>query len=104
MSQVDERFRLGDDEGESERTITVTGEIDLSTASALDASLRAAAADASSVVADLSEVTFLDSAGLAVLVRLHDELGGRLLLRRPSPQVSRVLSVTGIDSVIPVEP
>ncbi len=54
---------------------------------------------------DLSAVSYCDSSGLAAFLRLHHHLdghGGRLLLYSPQPIVSKVLSLTAVDTVIPV--
>ena len=58
----------------------------------------AAAADARDILVDLSECDFLDSTGLAVLINSRRELaeeGRRLVACAPSPQVARLLEVTG---------
>jgi len=54
------------------------------------------------VVADLSEVTFLDSSGLGVLVQAHrtaTERDTRLLVVA-SPPVRKLLALTGLDTVL----
>jgi anti-anti-sigma factor len=56
---------------------------------------------ASRLVVDLSGVTFCDASGLAVLVgvaRRVGLLGGVLRLAAPTPLVSTVLRLTGLDS------
>ena len=51
-------------------TITVAGEVDLSNANKLDAAIRAAfETEIGQIVVDLSDLSFLDSAGLSVLLR-----------------------------------
>src|SRR2546423_6024144 len=77
--------------------VTAHGELDLATASALDAALRDAADEhADRVVIDLADVPFIDAAGLRVLIRAQrrqDEAGGELPIARPSRQVARLLSI-----------
>ena len=54
------------------------------------------------VVADLSEITFLDSSGLGVLVQAHrtaTERDSRLLVVA-SPPVRKLLRLTGLDTVL----
>lgn len=54
------------------------------------------------VAVDLSGVRFVDSMGLTALVRSYKSLkqvGGTLLLLRPSPPVLRVLAITGLDGL-----
>lgn len=50
------------------------------------------------LVLDLREVTFLDSSGLRLVLRLHErqsEAGGRLVLVQGGRRVARVLELTG---------
>ena len=57
------------------------------------------------VEVDLRETSFMDSAGLAVLVdayRRLDEVDEMLLVRDPQPAVRRVLAVSGVDALIDV--
>jgi stage II sporulation protein AA (anti-sigma F factor antagonist) len=86
--------------------ITVAGEVDFETISALDEALASAAEEAPPVViADFTEVTFMDSTGLNALLTAHRELlarGRRLALAGAQPAVLRVLDLTGADKVIPI--
>ena len=63
-------------------TVAVAGEIDLSTAGELDAAIRAAEeTELSRIVVDLSDLSFIDSTALEVLLRAsirHRENGNRL--------------------------
>ena len=56
---------------------------------------------------DISRVRFIDSTGLGLLVGILGEareLDGEVQLVRPSPEVLRILRVTGLDSVFAVRP
>ncbi len=56
-------------------------------------------------VVDLSSLRFMDSSGIAVIVRLSQrmkELGGRLWLEKPLGQPKRVIETAGIDRLAPV--
>ncbi len=79
--------------------VVVEGEVDLFAAEALNASLaRAGASGAPAIVLDLDRVSFMDSAGVHVLLQFStSELSrGRLALTRGSPQVRRLLEITGV--------
>ena len=87
--------------------VRVVGEVDLATAPELQARLAELPADGGTVIIDLSEVTFLDSTGLSVLVagwkRLSeggDKASFRLVVNRPA--IHRVLEVTGLTHVFDV--
>jgi len=57
------------------------------------------------VVVDLSEVNFLASIGIRLLMLTAKSLssrGGKMVLLNPIPEVQSVLEVTGIPAVIPI--
>jgi len=84
----------------STRRVVVRGEVDMSSASQLAAYLIDELGDGvTSLVVDASDVTFLDSTGLRVLVDVSarlDAIGGRLIVGPMSPSVRRVLEMTGL--------
>ncbi|HJS95723.1 MAG TPA: STAS domain-containing protein [Solirubrobacteraceae bacterium] len=85
--------------------VTLEGEVDLCAAPELEQALnRAAATDASSIVVDLDRVSFMDSAGVHVLLQfsLAHGNGSRLTLTRGSRQVQRLLEVTGVERYLPL--
>ena len=89
------------------RIIAVRGELDLSTAPALEGPLDAALGDGgSSILVDLSECEFIDSTGIALIVRAWQQLtengGSQLIICSHNDQVRRVLDVSGLDQSIPV--
>jgi anti-sigma B factor antagonist len=93
-------------EREGVSIVTAVGEVDVSTAPKLRQSLHDQL-KAALVVVDLSEVTFLDSTGLGVLVsalrrKREQEAGDAFRLVVSRPQVSKVLEVTGLTSVFPI--
>ena len=85
--------------------VRVAGELDLSTSAPLAARLRLVASEWDGVVVDLTDVTFVDSTGLGVLVVAHDELrrkGGRLAVVCTHRLARRLLAVTALDTLFPV--
>lgn len=95
------------DTHEGPRTIlAVSGEVDLATAPTLRQRVVQAIDDgARQVVVDLSEVGFMDSTGLGVLIgglkRLR-QLDGNLIVVNPSDPVHKILEVTGLLDVLGV--
>jgi anti-sigma B factor antagonist len=83
----------------------VSGEIDIQFAAELRDAGLAAAAD-SGLAINLSEVSFIDSSGLAALIEINNAIGlhdpGQLTLVAPSRSVRRILEVTGLDPVFTV--
>ena len=88
--------------------IHVKGEIHVSTAPAFAASLDDAIAhDARAVVLDLTEVEFIDSTGLTVLLNGLRNItlrGGRLALALANPTVLRLFEITRLDSTFDIAP
>ena len=88
--------------------VRVHGEVDLSNAQEVSAAIgNAMGQEARRLVVDLSDITYLDSAGVALLLRLAERLRARrrqlyLVVPRGSP-VRRVLDFTGLPRVIPLE-
>jgi anti-sigma B factor antagonist len=84
------------------------GEVDIATATRLRPDWLALADTGQPVVVvDLREVTFMDVAGVSLLVALRNRQlahGGRVHLRRVPAQVSLVLQLTGLAGILPVEP
>lgn len=80
--------------------LTVQGEVDLVTAPELQAALESALPERARVVIDLRGVTFLDSTGLALLLRYDRKaaLGGRrVVVVKGPPHVQRAFELTGLS-------
>ena len=92
----------------SVRTISVSGELDLSTAPELEGPLDEVLDGGSgSVLIDLSRCEFIDSTGIALIVRAWQRLDGdgsgrSLVICTQNNQVRRVLEITGLELSIPV--
>ena len=83
------------------------GDLGTASAPALRGQLFSLLRAASHLIIDLSAVSHADAGGLAVLVgsgRRARLLGGSLRLAAPSPEVSRVLSATGMNRHLDVFP
>jgi anti-sigma B factor antagonist len=87
-------------------TVYLRGELDLSGVDrAREAIEQAEAGGDSLLVLDLSELEFIDSTGLEVLLRAarraHDS-GRRLIVQKPSRYVRRLLAMTAIDQSLDI--
>jgi anti-anti-sigma factor len=81
-------------EGDTHR-VSAEGELDLSSSPALARELSVArASDAASIELDLSGLTFVDCAGLRVILCTDARAPGRLKVRRGPENVHRVFSLT----------
>jgi anti-sigma B factor antagonist len=90
------------------RAFTVRGELDMGTAPQLERELEAALSDPeASIVLDLCECEFIDSTGIALIVRAWQRLDrdggegrGRFVLCSHNHQVRRLLKITGVENSI----
>jgi anti-sigma B factor antagonist len=87
--------------------VAVRGELDLSTSAALRAALDASFGEGTPRIAvDLTDVSFMDSSSLGILVsclkEAHDRCGElRLVGVQGSP--AKVIALTGLDSAFTIE-
>jgi anti-anti-sigma factor len=93
---------------DSEVVIVLSGELDMSTIPAVsqhvDTQLRPTV---SALTLDLSDIAFMDSSGLRLLIELNDRAqreAWRLTLIGPrNPAAALVLEITGADTALPFE-
>lgn len=81
--------------------IVVSGELDLATSPALEQELkRAEESDAVLLILDLRGLQFIDSTGLSILIKAHQQAeasGRRFAVVRGPSQVQRLLGLTGLE-------
>jgi anti-sigma B factor antagonist len=87
--------------------ITISGEMDMSTAHLLTDLVQHVARDRPvRVVLDMAKVGFFCADGLRALLRSRDIItaaAGQLLLRAPSAPTWRVLTITGTSHLFPID-
>lgn len=82
-------------------------EIDLLSAGVLRQELSAAVARSRSVAVDMSDVAFMNSVGVGVLIAAQHRLasqGGQLVVRNASAALVRLLRVAGASSLLETDP
>lgn len=92
-------------EGDNQVVVVLRGELDVAVAMRVVAELAVVAARESDIIVDLTGLEFIDSSGLAALVRVRKharQAGGDLLLAAPQQQVLRVLALTRLIDVFSV--
>ncbi len=104
---MDEILQVVSEELDGVPVIRAIGEIDVSSAPLLRRHLAEIPATNPIVIVDLSEVTFLDSTGIGVLVGALGHIrethsNGALHLVVTHPHIAKVLEVTGLTAIFPV--
>lgn len=90
------------------RVVSVRGELDMNTAPELERELEEVGSEDALVMLDLSGCEFIDSTGIALIVRAWQRIDregggdgkGRLVVRCVNHQVRRLLKITGVESTI----
>jgi anti-anti-sigma factor len=83
--------------------VTVSGDLDISNADALEATVASIVARRPErLVFDLARLRFMDSAGIAVLLGAAAKVQS-VHIRNPTPAVRRVVELTGLTEVLPIE-
>ncbi len=88
------------------RRLTPIGELDLATAPLLESAFEAVFRDddAEMIVVDLTELSFMDSTGIHLLLRMRDACADvdRLRVINGSRAVERVLDLAGVRAHLPI--
>jgi anti-sigma B factor antagonist len=101
MCSVDLMIR----ESDGQAVVVLRGELDVAAAVRVVAEITVVAARERDIVVDLAGLEFIDSSGVAALVRARNHArhaGGDLLLAAPRQQVLRVLALTRLIDVFSV--
>ncbi len=101
--------RMVEERGDDVSVAAVEGEIDASNANAVAERLRTLLTNRSSVlVVDLTDTTYVDSAGLNLLFELASELEHRQqqlrLVIAPASSIARMAAIVGLDAAVPTHP
>ena len=84
--------------------VTLVGELDMASIPGVEAQLEAFIEDwPHRVVFDMAAVTFMDSSGIAMLLRTAERVAV-IEVRHPSPPVQLVIRATGLSEVLHVDP
>jgi anti-sigma B factor antagonist len=106
-ANVDPRMFADRFSTDGDHVLVASGEIDLHTAPKLwEALALLIERGHREVVLDMAEVEFIDSQGIAAIVRAQKRLapeGGTVIVRGPRPQAREVFEVTGLSQLIELE-
>jgi anti-anti-sigma factor len=87
------------------RGLRLLGELDLASEDALTEAFELEAGQNGDFTLEVSELTFIDSAGVRALIKAADSLQGRgrLIIRSPGEPLKRVFQLMRLDTVPNVE-
>ncbi len=86
-------------------TVYLTGELDHHSAAGVrqELDLLIRSSRARRLVMDLSELRFMDSSGVGVVIGRYNQMarrGGSLAVRKPSSQISRIFDLSGVYQIV----
>jgi anti-sigma B factor antagonist len=103
-----EAFEVVTDSGDGYVLVSVVGELDVATAPRLRKNLNKALDETRpTLVMDLTEVTFIDSTALGVLIetsKLCDANGGTMRIAVSEPRILKVFEITGLTELFDIRP
>jgi anti-sigma B factor antagonist len=105
MSLGPEQFSIRSDRDARVHRLTPRGDLDIATAPVFGSAFESAHRDAGDdvmMVVDLTELAFIDSSGIRVLLAIAEQARGRLRIVNGSPAVERLFDVTGVRALLPI--
>jgi anti-sigma B factor antagonist len=92
--------------GGTDSTVAIQGELDLATAPAVSRCVESIVTEGPTrIIFDFTDVTFMDSSGISVLMRAKHSLpdDGQIVIRQPRSAIRRVLTITGMDEALLID-
>jgi anti-anti-sigma factor len=87
------------------RLITLAGRMDIEGTRAIDLKFTGLTANQRAVIVDVSGIDFLASIGIRTLLMNAKAVAsrkGKIVLLNPSTEITKVLQMAGIDTLIPI--
>lgn len=107
MSQQPQMLTVASTRQEGAVVVSLTGELDMATVGQASTALKEAVEAGAPVILDLTGLRFFSSAGLNLLLQLHEDAQERQLevrLAGDQRAVARPLELTGLTDLFPVYP
>ncbi len=86
--------------------VTIKGEVDIYSVDTFRGSIEETFDQgARDIILDCSELTYIDSIGMGVLIEMRNksqELGKKIAMKNPRPNIKKLLSLTGVDRIIEI--
>ena len=86
-------------------TVYLEGKLDTSTAPIAEKEIEADVAAAQKLILDLTEISYISSAGLRLTLKLHKQMAKRngMTIRNVNESVSEVFEITGFSNILNIE-
>lgn len=90
---------------QTELTVKVVGRLDTTTAPELEASLKESFEGFTKLVLDFSELEYLSSAGLRVLLQAQKTMNkqGEMIIKNVNETINEIFEVTGFIDILTIE-
>ena len=90
---------------DSKLCVAVEGRLDTTTAPELEASLKEDLENVTDLVIDLSDLEYISSAGLRVLLAAQKTMmkQGKMVVTHPNEVISEIFEVTGFSDILTIE-
>lgn len=89
----------------TERTISLTGRLDTTTAPQLEAELKSCLPGTTSLIFDFEKLEYISSAGLRVLLSAQKVMNqqGKMVIHNVNSTIQEVFDVTGFSDILTIE-
>ena len=89
----------------TELTVAIVGRLDTTTAPELEASLKESFEGLTKLVLDFSELEYLSSAGLRVLLQAQKTMNkqGEMIIKNVNETIMEVFDITGFSDILTIE-
>ena len=97
-------FNINKTKEGSKLTVEVSGRLDTTTAPDLEASLKEDIDDVDELVIDLSNLDYISSAGLRVLLAAQKIMmkQGKMVVTNPNDVITEIFEVTGFSDILTI--
>lgn len=86
--------------------VSIKGEIDIYSIEKFRESIeKEIQTQATQIILDCSELSYMDSTGMGVLIELRNrtkEMGQKIIMMNPRPNIKKLLALTGVDKIIEI--
>ncbi|MBE6501628.1 MAG: STAS domain-containing protein [Methanobrevibacter thaueri] len=99
-------MKITKEHNQDELTLSVAGRIDTITSKELDTEIASEMGTFNSMVMDLSDLTYISSAGLRILIATQKKLKASntpFVIKNVNEPVGEILRMSGIDKILTIE-